>query len=219
MGAGRSAQLSAGLQFRVFRREGEGDRVVKLSTGLPYKLAVLTRWRKPKSLRAARRVLEEAIAAHVATRVSLETLARMVDQIDTRIIGRARILNSSSYEQDLVVPLSQVLPTLSKDEQEDMLTLYAGHVIETWTFGFSDTVFNFLDNCGMSAEQVMLLDIGELTFSKQEVAELVRAKHWLRKESFARLPNAALKAHFRATMDAHLTLDSLDRSWGRQLSR
>ncbi len=120
------------------------------------------------------------------------------------------------YSQDLVEPLSKYFKRTNYVEKEKIIRLYPNLIHKIWQFGFSDKVFNFTLNNGIDKNgNLVLLDIGELDFVKEDVVKDIKSKRWLRAYSYLSLKDKKLKEVYRQVMEKELTLENLEKEWGK----
>ena len=96
----------------------------------------------------------------------------------------------------------------------ELVDKYIDHILACWNYGFSDTVFNFMINSGITTDgDVVLIDLGELSWNRDEVAELVQKKHWEKRSSYNRLWDIELKKYMQEQFYKKITLTSLYIHW------
>ncbi len=162
--------------------------------------------------------IKTCIEAGKQTHASMDYLKKHGKNIDLSLIGNPTIKNDG-YEQDTTSPLGEVLYSSNFVKQKELINEYMENMLCSWDYGFSDTVFNFMINSGVTeGGRVILIDLGELTWDKNEIYELVKNKHWEKRSSFNRLKNIELKNYIREQFSERLTLSNLDKRWGSKLS-
>ena len=158
--------------------------------------------------------IKTTIGAGKLTKQSVNDLVNHLKDIDLSIIGNPTIQDDYNYEQDKVLPLGDQLNSSNFTQQKELIDGYIDNILSCWDYGFSDTVFNFNINCGVTQTgKVILIDLGELTWSKDEVAELVSQKNWEKRSSFSRLKNTELKNYIRGQFDNNITISNLNSHW------
>ena len=142
-----------------------------------------------------------------------ERLMSVLGEAD--FLGRPKFLSSRSYTQDMVSVFDSYIETHSLEDNKHAIDVYIQHIFTTWSYGFSDIIFNFTRNCGVLSDgKVALIDFNEITFQKEIVAEKILAKRWLKAYSYWKdLQDEPLKAYYAKTMAEAMTLDNLDRYW------
>ena len=129
------------------------------------------------------------------------------------------IQEDGSYEQDKVLPLGDKLYSSDFSKQKELVDEYMNNLLDCWDYGFSDTPFNFMINCGVTVgNKVILTDLGELTWNKDEVRGLVQSKYWEKRSSFNKLESGELKNYIREQFNEKITLTSLDTHWNSKSS-
>lgn len=91
---------------------------------------------------------------------------------------------------------------------------YVRFIIECWRRGFSERTYNLTKNNAYNHSGVVLIDFGEITFSKEDVVSDIEDLRWLKRWSFMNDLDPELREYFRKQMKLYLTLDNLDRYWG-----
>ena len=83
--------------------------------------------------------------------------------------------------------------------------------IECWKNGFDEKTFNFTINYGAyPSGKITLIDLGELTDSKQEIKRMIDEKKWLSQWSyFSHMPEE-LKKYYREQMNSRITQEKLE---------
>lgn len=213
-GSREEERLGAGVQYTVLRK-GE-DRVLKVPTSRLQKALTLRSW----GVSDEQAMYESILSVEQLTSHSIEGLKAAGIGSEYSLLGHPAFGEGLDYEQDLIVPLNKYFEAHSLEENKEKIDLFIQSILATWRRGFSDVTFNFDVNGGVTEDgEVIIADIGELAFSKEEVAVLIREKKWLSQYSYTRLPNADLKEYFRIQMDKFVTLENLERNWGTDLER
>ena len=208
--------IGEGLQFKVYKISK--NRVIKKPTTRSQKISKLKQWAK-NDPRLLLRLKKDAIAAERITDVSIRGLRRIITRMDPAIIGNPRFLKHPNYEQDVALPLGKYLEKHSFNENKAILNEYVNNIIQAWRSGFSDTVFNFTINNGVKNGKVILLDLGELSFSKEKIKLLITKKTWLRHWSYSGMKDGKLKSYFERIMNLRITSKVLDKNWKARLAK
>jgi hypothetical protein len=197
--------LGRGLQYVVY--DIGGNRVRKRPTTRREKVFTLIKWGCFNPTKLYRDVL----SAEKITKESVSSL--MTQKSDLLILGNPSFHNDLSYEQDKAVTLDVYFAHHSTEENKKIIDLYIENVFQTWSGGFSDTVFNFtVNNAVNNHNEVILIDLGELTFSKQVVAGSISSKKWLKQWSYRQL-SADIQAYFMEQMNKKITYKNLNKFW------
>ncbi len=163
--------------------------------------------------------IKTSIGASKQTRESIGALKEHLSSIDLSLVGNPTIQDDGSYEQDKVIPFGDILYSSDFSKQKELVDEYMNNLLGCWDYGFSDTPFNFMMNCGVTSEgEVVLIDLGELTWNKEEVKKLVESKHWQKRGSFNKLEDGELKNYLREQFNEKITLSSLDTRWNSKNS-
>jgi hypothetical protein len=202
--------IGDGLQFRVYKISS--SRVLKKETTHAQKVAKLRAWAKGDP-RRLRRLQKDVIAAEQITEISIRSLKKILRRINPSIVGNPRFLNHSNYEQDYCLPLGKYITRHSLAESKIAIRRYTENIVQTWRYGFSDVVFNFTINNGVANDSVILLDLGELSFSKIRIRSLIVRKRWLTQWSYLSMQDERLKLYFRKTMNSKITPRAFEDNW------
>jgi len=212
-------KIGEGVQYDVF--DLGNNRVRKVKTSFFQKMVRLHRIaRKYKIYIHPYHNIKMAIETDRITKKSISGLKERIQKIDQALIGNPEILNDSDYEQDKVRSLGEELYSSDSAKVEDLINKYISNILTGWDYGFSDTVFNFMINAGVTREgEVILTDLGELTYNKDDVDKLVSTKHWEKRSSFNKLNNSELKNYIRSRFDAEVTIANLNIRWGSKATK
>ncbi|MFT4605625.1 MAG: hypothetical protein ACI9W4_002369 [Rhodothermales bacterium] len=132
-------------------------------------------------------------------------------EIDGRLLANFR-REGGRYIQDLVKPLGDVLEEGRLDPYW-LMDRYVDSVRRSWNSGFAETSFNFTVNHGLDRRgQVVIVDVGELTFDKRDVARLIEKKFWEKAFSARTLPKR-VRAYLYRAMERTINLGQLEREW------
>jgi hypothetical protein len=205
--------IGQGLQYRVYRLSKK--RVLKVPTTYAQKLATLELWHLGKTKRS-----REAFARGTVRTLqkSLHGLQKIMRHIDASSIGNITFRSGMRYEQDYIEPLEKYIKSHSYTENKSIIDSYIDNVLQTWRCGFADTIFNFTINNGVVRNRAVLLDIGELTFSKNKIRSQLQKQTWLKQSSYMRLEDQRLKKYVKKEMRRRVTLVTLNKLWKADLS-
>lgn len=129
---------------------------------------------------------------------------KVVDSLDGRVIKIPLTRQQSraivaGWHKSHKAPLARIL-----------IEHCAEQIIIHWQYGFSEIVWNPLTNNGIDAKgNIVLLDLGEITFDKTVVAKQITAKSWLKTWAHTKGLPDGLKAHYRIVMENTLTFLNL----------
>ncbi len=134
---------------------------------------------------------------------------------DKELLGNPEFTGKRSYTQDVVTVIDSYFSSHTLEENKAIVDGFIQCVFDTWKSGFSDIIFNFTRNNGVtSGGRVILIDFNEVTFRKGDVRALMESERWLHCYSYTRdLPDGALKAYYAEAMAKAMTLENLDRYW------
>lgn len=209
--------IGSGLQYNVY--DIGRNRVRKIPTTYWQKLRKIHSWRSEQYnpwrhplhvLRFAYqsyRTLEHSFSGFYAGR-----------SIDPALIGNPHFYDNYVYEQDKVTPLGERLQSVDAATQQNLIDQYIANVRSCWACGFSDTVYNFTINNGVTADgTVILIDIGEITWDKTKAQEVLKAGKLFSDYSFNSLEDTALQAYIETRFNTDSNPTELERLWGSSL--
>ena len=209
-------KIGSGIQYDVY--DLENGRVKKIETSFLQKI-----WRfhniapKYKIYLHPLHNIKTTIGAGKMTKASMGFLKNHKKDIDLSLIGNP-LIHNNGYDQDRITPLGERLLSSDFEKQKELIGEYIENMLSGWDYGFSDTVFNFMINSGVTAQGgVILTDLGELTWNKDDIYELIKTKHWEKRSSFNKLENIELKNYIREQFSEKFTAENLDKRWGSKL--
>lgn len=145
---------------------------------------------------------------------SQRNLKKYVLKTAPELIGNPVFLGGGAYTQDLAVVMEDYIRSHTYEEDKSILRQYLRCVLKQWRFGFYRVVANFTIDYGVDKKgNVLILDLGELTFSKAKVANWIKKRTWLLNWSYINLKDERLKKYYAAMMNSKLTLKVLNRLW------
>lgn len=200
-----------GWQYRVRYRGSRVEKRPKSTVGIA---ATILSCNVPHYLLHPRALVSEVRQIRRLRRESVEALKRVpVDRsllADVRFDGRRVI-------QDRAVPIQERLEGTDTAERRCVLDRCIDCLFECWKQGFCDVSYSFADNYGVLDGRVVLLDIGELQFSKRVVARGIADRPWLDSYTDQWLPPTD-RDYLRSEMDRRITTERLDELWGTERS-
>ncbi len=136
-------------------------------------------------------------------------------EVDRSLLGDPVFLENGSFLQDKVITLRDKLDELEGDTEGRRLVIdeYIDFIFKCWKNGFSERTYNFTKNNGYGSCGVILIDLGEILFFKEEVADTLKEKRWLKSWSFMNDLDAELREYYEQEMNRKLTLGNLDKYW------
>lgn len=209
--------LGEGLQFVVYDR---GDRVEKVLKSRPSVARTMVFgdytyvWHPIKLLASANQAWKQA-------RRSLAKLAEV--DVDPVLVGDPEIENLGRmgkyrYFQDKVEIVQDRLDDISRADFETLVEDYTDLIHACWRCGFMDETFNFTINNGYLEDRLVLVDLGELVFSKAAVEARVRRRKWLNQFSYATDLSSYLRPVYKEKMAEQITVEKLDKHWKTERS-
>ena len=162
-------------------------------------------WVRPFKLKS------ELINAIQRRKYSIENIKK--SQINMTLLGNP-IFGKNEIEQDYVNVLGNYLNE-DFNNSKKWVDKYIDLIFECWKYEFSDNIFNLTANNGVDKYgKVILIDIGELTFNKDDVEKAIEIRRWEKSWSFYSDLNREIKAYYREQMRTQLTLKKLNKYWG-----
>lgn len=201
-------KIGEGLQYNVY--DIYNGRVSKITTSTFEKINTLKRWgnydlsKIKKKIKSINKITPKSIKG-----------VKSIPNFNFNLIGNPFFKEKLNYEQDKVILLGKYFSAHSLQENKNIIDLYIKNIFVLWKFGVSDTVFNFTINNGVNKNgEVILSDIGELTFVKKDVAGYIKEKKWLKKWSLKDdISDLKLKSYIAKKFDEKLTLENLEKYW------
>lgn len=201
-------EIGRGWQFAVYDL-GEGRVLKRPLTGFERFLRVGRQmlFRNPLAIPS------EVRRVRTDMRDSLEIVRNSRGRLPPHLLGNPIIGDDDSYRQDKAAVLAERFSEATAAESFRIIDAYTELTRELWKYGVADRVFNFtINNALDSSGRVILIDLGELTDSKEKVRKHIETKAWLRHFSYRSLPDE-LKRYFASAMDRGITLENLEREW------
>jgi hypothetical protein len=210
----QGTKIGHGWQYSVF---DYGDKVKKVPHSREEMRQILLR-RDVQYEEGALEVLVDRILEYRDE--SFAALQRM--DIERSLLGDPVFLEDGSFLQDKVITLRDKLDELEGDTEGRRLVIdeYITFMFKCWKNGFSERTYNFTKNNGYGSCGVILVDLGEILFFKEEVAYTLEEKRWLESWSFLNDLDAELREYYKREMNRKLSLENLEKYWGdeRELS-
>ena len=142
-------------------------------------------------------------------RAVLQELERR--KVDPELLANFR-RDRGRYVQDYVRTLEDILDE-GKLDPFWLMDRYVASILRGWKNGLAETSFNFTVNHGLNRRgRVVIIDVGELTFSREEALRLVESRFWEKAYSVAQLPGP-VRDYLIRLMDRVITADRLQREW------
>jgi len=115
--------------------------------------------------------------------------------------------------QDKVIPIKKVIMK-NFGEDKRIIDKFAKCVINCWKVGFSDRIFNFTVNNGIGKNgEVILMDFGEVCFSKGEIKKDILKKRWKRSACYMFKIFGKTKRYYDEKMEKLLTPENVEKYW------
>ncbi len=210
----RMHRIGQGYYYDVY--DLENGRVLKKRTGHLTRLKKLLDWRGKTFLGKARIFLMYPWYAYEARR----SLSRSIktSALNPEIFGAPVFSDKFEYEQDKAIPLEAYFENHTFVENKARFDEYLGLLFLLWSHGWSDTVFNFTINSGISLKsgKLILLDFNEFADSKETIAADIKKEKWRSQAALRDMPSGELKDYILSKMKEKITLENLDRFWNRR---
>lgn len=129
-----------------------------------------------------------------------------------RIIGNPKFNNTINYTQDKVRIISD-WDLLNESEFSEAVTNYSSLLKKLWSYGISDSVFNFSINCGYDNKgEFILIDFNEMDYDFEFIKVKVDDKIWRKRSSYLFLTKEK-KIIFDNIFDKLINSEDLKISW------
>lgn len=200
-------KIAQGLQYNVYSKNE--NKVIKTPTSKTQIILKLLSWNprhifKPSLLR---KTLNQTI---IDRKNSIENIKKI--PFDKKILANP-IFKLNKIEQDKVIILEKFLKE-NPEKAKQYINKYIESIFQTWSYGFSDRIFNLTINNGIDkTNKVVLIDFGELTFKKEDVIKAINTTRWEKSWSFKKDLNKEVKEYYKKEMKEKITLSNLDRYW------
>jgi hypothetical protein len=202
--------IGVGAQYSVY--DSKDGRVQKIAHNYNETVAILGRWygkNNPSNHQLA-------ISYTAQTLKSVSIFKHLIVKYPelSRSLGNPVFSANTDYTQDKVQPLDRIIQNSNDERRREVIDDFIGLIITHWKYGFSDKVFNpTLNNGTTGLGEVILIDFGELTFNKIELAKLIRSEWWIQSWTYrADLPKS-LKQYYSREMSRRLTPKTLRSTW------
>lgn len=131
---------------------------------------------------------------------------------DKSIIGNPIFINDTDYKQDRVKKLRGI-NKLNEQNFIKLINDYIDLLKKLWSYGISNTSFNFSINCGYNKNgQFILIDFNETTFSKNDLFQIIQESTWLKNYSYSRLSREK-QIIFKEIMNKEITKENVENYW------
>lgn len=162
--------------------------------------------------------------AEESTSKALERREKAVEKlknecIDSSIFGSPEFKENGEVVQDKVKPVDQVFENASLEQKKQIIDKYVELLRKLWEQGMGDTIYNFTVNTGLTDQgDLIMLDFGEIVFSKQRVKKEVKGQKWLDKWSYSQdLEDERVKEYFKERMAEEITVGMLEDKWEKNM--
>ncbi len=200
-------KIGQGLQFNVY---SYGSKVIKRPTSKFQMCSKLLLWTPSLWIRPFK--LKNELVKEIQRRKhSIENIQRL--NIDLELLGHP-IFRKNEIEQDYVNVLRSYLNE-EFSQSKIWVDKFIDLIFECWKYGFSENSFNLTANNGVDKfGRVVIIDIGELTFEKNDVEKTIKIRGWENSWSFYSDLKKEIKEYYQEQMKSQLTLKNLNKYWG-----
>jgi len=198
-------RVGRGLQYTVFKKN---KKVTKILNSKRTIKKILLLWYPHRYFLRPKKL--EKVAQDIRKN-TLKNVTQIKKLKDTKILGNP-IIKKESIDQDLVIPLGKIIRKTKNPQEYIQKTIQL--IFDCWKEGFSDLVYNFTINNGVTKnKEVILLDFGEVTFDKETVKKQIKSKRWLRAWSYKVAMPFKLRKYYKKEMRKNITLKNLNKYW------
>jgi len=136
-------------------------------------------------------------------------------KINQALLGNPIFLDNEIYLQDKAVPLRDKFSEFRENIKEghQLINEYTQFIFECWKNGFSERTYNFTINNAYNHRGIILIDLGEIAFSKGSIKNNIEEERWLKSWSFQKELDPKLKRYYKKQMKRSLTLENLEKYW------
>jgi hypothetical protein len=207
-------EIARGAQFKTFE---DGDRVRKIPLSPAESEEVVRSWHYPYETPA-----EELATDYIGrARISCRGIERILTENPTLAPHLCNPIfePNGGYNQDRVTTLQDKLVDATDAEAGRLVEDYIGQILFFWGYGFSEMTFNPLSNNGIDANgKVVLIDLGELYFDKEDVRRIVLGRSWRKSWTYRSGLRQPLKERYSSGMQ-RLTEATLDEVWKSEVAK
>jgi len=193
----------------------ENGRVLKTQTSHATRIQKLLSWRG-KTFSEKIRI---PFTYPLYVRDAEQSLIRSIEtsQRNQEMFGNPRFGDAFSYEQDRAVPLEVYFRENRLEANLQRFDEYLRLLQTLWTYGLSDTVFNFTINNGVSlrTDRVIYLDFNEYTESREVITECIKTEKWFTQAALRDMPPSPLRSQIILRMREEITLEKFNVLWDR----
>jgi len=123
-------------------------------------------------------------------------------------------IENGNLVQKKVTMVKNAIEEADAERGRELIDMYIEHMKQSWKHGFSESSFNFTINHGIDEEgRMVLVDIGELNYSKSEVREQIENQKWLEQSIYRDFLPQNLRKYFKNKMNEELTTAKLEENW------
>lgn len=150
-------------------------------------------------------------------RQSINASKQIARVIGESLLGNPTFFNKYEYSQDKATVLLEYFKNSTSEDALIFVKNYVEFVHLLWMQGYSDTVFNFTFNYGISEKnrKFICLDFNEFTNSKEKVILDIEKKKWKTQASLRDFPREldSLKEKIVEIFDLEFTKEKLGVLW------
>ena len=194
-------KIGSGFQYNVY---SAGDKVRKVPKSR------LNLYNSLKFWHTSQRGLLSALRGDERRKAAIRGLKSR--DIPLEDLFRIESFEGQEVIQKRLIPVDEILSSSEKNFEE-VAEDYFELLHELWSYGIGDTVYNFTVNCGYDGEELVMMDFGEVTFSKEKVLEAVRDEKWKSQWSYTTDLTDKERKIFRSKAEKNFTVEKVEKLW------
>lgn len=207
----RVKKIGQGIQYSIYTCGS--DRVSKIPASNFTRFCTRVTWLEA----GLSSVFSDIRQSRVDAERSITGLKRRMSDKLSPLLGRPTLFDNYSYDQDLLKPVGEYFAANDYCRGVVIVDKYIDSIFNLWQFGISDAVFNVTINSGVDKDgNVILMDLGELIFDKDEVRRTIWTRLWLTQFSYLDIQDLKLRAYYAKAMLSRVTIENLDYHWDKQ---
>ncbi len=134
-------------------------------------------------------------------------------------IDRTLIADIRFEEEKIIQNKVRIVKTALEDKKNfeqkaGIIDDYTEFIHKCWRNGFHEETYNFTINNGYNSEgKMVLIDPGELCFTKEKVLKQIKNEKWLTQHSYTKDLSQSLQDYFKDKMREEVAEEKLDTYW------
>lgn len=111
--------------------------------------------------------------------------------LDQSLFGNPKIIGKFDYEQDFAISLSDYFKNHSLDQSKQKIDSFIEFCLLLYKNSIIEKNFNMANNFGVNnLGKIILIDLGEVCFSTEEIKEQISKRVWLGKDVLNKIPSS-----------------------------